>query len=200
VIWGDPHIIGFDAYHKHTLQNPLQQEFLRVRSWKLDEVTVTDEGTFWIVKSQDVHIQGRYGKLRSNAHQTMLTSMAVGGPFLKNNTFAIQPLTGKVTWNGQNAMPHGLYEFSNDLVHVRKNMHAEIVKNGQQGPGLEVSLPQGVKLTVNRLKHGLAAKISMCRQVEQEGQCGNFNGDPNDEVQEMLTAPTGRVAENERFL
>lgn len=79
-------------------------------------------------------------------------------------------------------------------------MHTEIVKNGQKGPGLEVSLPQDVKLTVNRLKHGLAAKISMCRHLEQEGQCGNFNGDPNDDVQEILMAPSGRVAEPERFL
>jgi len=78
IIWGDPHIITFDSHHKRMMQHPNREAFFRTRNWKLDEVTVADEGTFWLVKSDDVHIQGRYWKNTSFANWTNLGSLAVG--------------------------------------------------------------------------------------------------------------------------
>jgi hypothetical protein len=199
VIWGDPHIVTFDVQRKHMAQLPPGQAFYQVRRWKSEQITVMDEGTFWLVNSQDVHIQGRFGKIRPNADQTMLQALAIGGPFLQNNTFVIRPLMGGVTWNGNSVLSQGQFEYWNDFIYAQKNPHAEIVKNGRQGPGLEVSLPNKVKLTVNRLKYGLAAKISMCPRNGQEGQCGNFNGDTYDDV--FFARSTSHIlAHEDKFL
>merc|ERR1712187_123783 len=74
IVWGDPHILTFDAHGKRLMQHPHREAFFRTRNWKLDEVTVTDEGTFWLVRSDDVHIQGRYEANTSNANVTNLVS------------------------------------------------------------------------------------------------------------------------------
>jgi len=172
----------------------------RTHNWKSDEVTVADEGTYWLVKSDEVHIQARYWKNVSNANWTNLGSMAVGGPFLKGNTFVIRPLSGKVTWNGEEVLSNLGSEFSNDLIHAKYHKDAEIVKDGRRGIGIEVELPHNVKLMVNRWQQGLAAKITMCALPKrwedggggQDGQCGNFNQDPKDDTQEVLMARAGR--------
>ena len=60
---------------------------------------VNDEfgwGDFWLVKSSDVSIQARYRKVYyPNANQplnnTYLTSMAVGGPFMRGHRLIVEP-------------------------------------------------------------------------------------------------------------
>merc|ERR1719230_1852051 len=91
IVWGDPHIITFDVHHKRYLEHPDREAFFRARYWKN----------------------------ASNASWTNLGSLAVGGPFLKNNTFVIRPLAGKVTWNGGEVLSHLGSEFSNDLIHAK---------------------------------------------------------------------------------
>ena len=104
VIWGDPHVLTFDAQQEFVNQHPDPRAFLRMRSTgKNDVVNVMEEGQFWLVKSDDVHIQGRYNK-RPNANTTVLGGLAVGGPFLKGNTFIVRPLVGKITWNGDEVL------------------------------------------------------------------------------------------------
>jgi len=183
------------------MQHPNREAFFRTRNWKLDEVNVMDEGTFWLVKSDDVQIQGRYMKNTSAANWTNLVSLALGGPFLEGNTFIIQTLSGKVTWNGEEILSHMGSEFSNNLISAKYHTDAEIVKDGHRGPGIEISLPHSVKLMVNRWKLGLAAKIQMCSVSGQDGQCGNFNGDHHDDVQGILMArlPSKKLAENEHL-
>merc|ERR1712151_361196 len=116
------------------------------------KVDVSDEGVFWLVKSKDVFIQGQYSKSESDANRSNLVSVAAGGGFLKNNTFVIRPLTGKMTWNGEEILADLNSEFSNHLIHATYNEHAGTV---------------------------------------QDGQRGNFNGDPADDRQDVLLARTG---------
>jgi len=91
-------------------------------------------------------------------------------------------------------------EFSNDLVYAKYHKDAEIVKDGRRGPGIEVEFPNSVKLVVNRWRQGLAAKIEMCSQSGQDGQCGNFNGNHHDDMQEILMARVGKsLAEKDQL-
>jgi len=186
VIWGDPHVLTFDAQQEFVNQHPNPRALMRMRGTaKNDVVNVMEEGQFWLVKSGDVHIQGRYNK-RPHANTTVLGGLAVGGPFLKGNTFIVRPLVGKITWNGDEVLSELGSEFSNDLIEAKYHADVKNVKDGEKGNGLEVTLPGDVKLIVNRLTRGLAVKISMCAREWQDGQCGNFNGDSGDDVQNVL--------------
>jgi len=186
VIWGDPHVLTFDAHREFTLLHPNPRAFFQMRSNRRnDVVNVLEEGQFWLVKSDDVHIQGRYNK-RPHQNTTVLGGLAVGGPFLKGNTFIVRPLVGKITWNGEEILSNLGSEFSNDFIDAKYKAGVENVKDGSKGNGLEVTLPGDVKLIVNRLTRGLAVKISMCARVWQDGQCGNFNGVSKDDRQNVL--------------
>lgn len=202
VVWGDPHILTFDANHILRMQYPMHQSFLKMRHfhhlrhiWKTEEVEALQTGTFWLVRSENVHIQGRYGKFGYGREKTGLDGVAVGGPFLKGNTFVIEPLNGNVTWNNQVVLSKRGSDFSYPpLIQATYSKHTEVVKPWKDGEdlGIEVSLPKNVKLTVNRFSRHLSVKISMCGHEPQDGQCGNFNQDVLDDRQEILMARAGR--------
>merc|ERR1719413_122752 len=186
MIWGDPHVLTFDAHREFTMLHPEPRAFFQMRSnQRSDVVNVLEEGQFWLVKSDDVHIQGRYNK-RPHQNTTVLGGLAVGGPFLGGNTFIVRPLVGKITWNGEEVLSKLDSEFSNDLIAATYHAGVSNVKDGSKTNGLEVTLPGDLKLIVNRLTRGLAVKISMCAREWQDGQCGNFNGDSRDDVQNVL--------------
>eukprot|EP00928_Gymnodinium_smaydae_P008962 TRINITY_DN1330_c0_g1_i1.p1 TRINITY_DN1330_c0_g1~~TRINITY_DN1330_c0_g1_i1.p1 ORF type:complete len:692 (-),score=119.53 TRINITY_DN1330_c0_g1_i1:148-2223(-) len=187
VIWGDPHVLTFDVQHQRKAKHPAKEAFLRTREWKKDEVSVRTTGTFWLVRSRRIHIQGTYEHIPGQPNATSLSVLALGGPFLGNNTLVIRPLSGKSTWNGQEILPPAQFPaaFVNDVASLFYHSDAEIVKDGTRGRGIDINLPNGVVLTVNRWKYALAAKITMCSQNAlggQSGQCGNYNGDAADDI------------------
>ncbi len=93
---------------------------------------------------------------------------------MEGRVLNIQPLNGKVTWEGDEILPSIPSVFKNDLVHATYHNTAKMVKDGTPGPGIDVDLPLGVTLTVNRWRDMLAAEISMCQIEEQSGQCGSY--------------------------
>jgi hypothetical protein len=207
VIWGDPHIITFDAHQKLATKYPDREEFFQIRNRKAEEVSVHEEGVYWLVKSKDVHIQGRYEKRPAHKwlgkkieDRTVLAEMAIGGPFLKGKTLVFRPLVGNVTWNGKAILPRIGSRFANHLISAKYHADSEIVKDGKKGLGIDVKLPGDMKLIVNRFTRGLAVKISMCGREEQDGHCGNFNGNTNDDVQEVLMARVGHRIRNKHLL
>jgi len=199
IIWGDPHVITFDASAKRVAQHPLREAFFRTRGWKSDQVSIYDEGTFWLVKSKNVHIQGRYWHNKTHVDWTNLGALAVGGPFLNGNTLTIRPLGSPSTWNGQEILAIMPSHFENEYVQAKFHHNSEIIKNGDLGEGIDVELPDDVRLTVNRWKQNLAVKISMCPQAGgQDGQCGNYNGVASDDVENVMIDPSAlRVPEHE---
>jgi hypothetical protein len=187
VIWGDPHIITFDVHSKRVAKHPNREAFFRTRDWKMDELSVYEAGTFWLVKSDLVHIQGTYIKNLTHPNQTSLGAVAIGGPFLNKNVLTFRPLSENVTWNEQPILSTFPSEFHNSVVLAKYHAESELVKDGKRGQGIDVTLPQGVQLTVNRWNQSLALKIHMgARQEGQDGQCGNYNGDANDDTKEFL--------------
>ena len=170
VIWGDPHVITFEA-HKHRLaEHPQREEFFRTRGWKADQMTINEDGIYWLVKSDMVHIQGRYFR-NEIANTTSLQELAIGGPFLKDKVLLIQSLEGKVMWGGEEILASINSEFQDSLIQAKYHQGTKMVKDGTLGPGVDVFLPTGVDLTVNRWRNGLAAEINMCPVNAVGGQC-----------------------------
>lgn len=173
IVWGDPHIMSFATHRKRLAQHPDKEALLRTRSWKLDQLTTNEVGTYWLVQSEQVLIQARYWKNWTNTNTTVLGAVVVGGPFLSGNVLIFRPLSSDVTWNDESIVGQLGSTFHNEWISARYHAHAEMVKDGKQGPGIEATLPLGVSLAVNRWKHNLAIKIHMCALPSgQSGQCG----------------------------
>lgn len=198
IIWGDPHVITFDVSAKRLAQHPLREAFFRTRGWKHDELSIYDEGTFWLVKSKRVRIQARYWHNKTHPDWTNLGALAIGGEFLDNNSLIIRPLTGATTWNGQEILSTFPSHFHNEYVQAQFHQ-TELVQNGKPGAGIDVELPESVRLTVNRWRNSLAVMIGMCPQAGgQEGQCGNYNGHSADDIPEIMSSRSGqRVLEGD---
>merc|ERR1719410_2133341 len=76
-IWGDPHIRTFDG---------LRADYY-------------SPGEYWIVKSADLHIQGRYLPTRMTSGLAVTKIVAIGGPVLKGHKLFVGPRTA--FWDGK---------------------------------------------------------------------------------------------------
>jgi len=201
VIWGDPHVVTFDEEVKRHKEHPLQEMFFRTRGWKADQVTVSAAGTFWMVKSDSVAIQGRYEHNKTHPDVTNLVEIAVGGPFMFGNSLKVGLLGESIMYNGENILkdfPSTFYKWHGCERLVAAKYHTEslMVKNGKKGPGIDIELPEGMRMTINRWKENLAISISMCPQAGgQDGHCGNYNGDSSDDTAPMMLKRPENFAE-----
>jgi len=188
VIWGDPHVLTFDEQVRRNKQHPMKEAFFRTHNWKENQVTVNQAGTFYLVKSRRVNIQGRYESNRTNPNVTNLVEVAVSGEFLRGNTLKVGIEGDKIYFNEEEIlkeMPSTFYKWHASERYIAAKYHkdSQMVKNGQKGPGIDIELPEGMRMTINRWKQNLAVSISMCPQRGgQEGHCGNYNGNPDDDT------------------
>lgn len=179
MIFGDPHIVTFD------LMNMVKRDFHRERSrsrggpthWRLGKHVVPDvfrQGTYWVVKSEQVLIQGRYS---SGSSAWNMRGLAFGGKFLRNHRLSIDHLAdgrGLVSWDGRrvSAKPR----FRNWLAEVRTKYDGNGFKEA------EITLPAGVKVSLLRKTWGrnranVQAIITMPAQTGgQDGHCGQADG------------------------
>jgi hypothetical protein len=201
VIWGDPHVVTFDEEVKRHREHPLQEMFFRTRGWKADQVTVSAAGTFWLVKSDRALIQGRYAHNKTHPDVTNLVEIAVGGPFMLGNTLKVGLLGESVKFNGQDILKEmgtSFYKWHSceRLVAAKYHPDSTMVKNGKKGPGIDIELPEGMRMTINRWHENLAVSISMCPQAGgQDGHCGNYNGDASDDSATMMLKRPENLAE-----
>mmetsp|Transcript_38798 Transcript_38798/g.89551 ORF Transcript_38798/g.89551 Transcript_38798/m.89551 type:complete len:966 (+) Transcript_38798:91-2988(+) len=186
VMWGDPHIVPFDRD-------------VRMQNGRGSNVDLYKYGDYWIVKSTDVHIQGRYwsSKYRGNS---MTRGLAVGGPFLKGNLLMVEPLDGSVKWNGVAVVTTFPSTFeAPDLIYIRYHDRAEVVRTGgnhRSIKGLEIMLPLGVRITVNRFSGHLDVLITMhTLPGGLDGHCGNCNHDETDDTRQKIYERSGQPCE-----
>jgi len=179
----DPHIGVFDGS---------QISLRAVQGHKKDRTTSGDK---WLVKSGSVKIQARYmSDERLKEKNEFVRFMAVGGAFLKGNIIIVGSLDDDITWNGNPILsrdvagsPHFEFQERGLSVNITRSDHSQNVANlSQTNPGIEMQLPMGVSLIVNRLRHHLNVAITMPPQEGgQEGLCGNFNGVGSDDSLEL---------------
>lgn len=179
---GDPHIKPFDSVKRY--------------------VDIYTYGDYWVVKSQSVLIQGRYGAANRNGN-SRVAALAIGGPFLNNHTLIIE--IGQTLWDGQQiltAVPAGFSDPS-DLLSATAKAAKGKHGNGQirNGETLQFKLPQEVTLTINRWATHLDVLISMRRvQGGQDGHCGNFNFNALDDTKTAIVERIGQPIPDAQLL
>lgn len=173
-------------------------------------------GDFWVVKSDYVHVQGRYWSDRKDG-QSSARAVAVGGPFLQGNRLIIEQGTGgKIYWNEREILFDGQTRFQADgliSAQVARN-HRRVVKSRFGWGGrwnrnrmsdvvqtVDIDLPLDVTLRVNRLSYRMDFRITM-KQLPggQDGHCGNFNGDAIDDNTDSINARFGHQVSGEDLL
>jgi len=176
-VYGDPHMVAFDF-----------------SGGKSHTVGFYAYGNYWLVKSPALWIQGCYKSI--DLYQpglAYLTKIAAGGPFLQGNTLMVEGTDAgmQVWWNGAlifQGVTTGTHREMNGAVVVERSVKGS---GRKQKHKVQVMLPNDVKLNfVAFTKTGkvtfLNGIIKMLQVKGQDGQCGNFNGDPNDDTKEMI--------------
>jgi len=177
IIWGDPHFETFD----HTFPN------------------LYDEGEFWIVKSAEISIQGRFLATQFTNGLAATHQIVVGGAFLQGHTIQIGPMeNGQITLDGQPILqqfPSSL-TLPNKLGSVSFDGTGQLVDSGMESPGMQkkivhMSLPDNTHLQVMRWANHLNVKVTMTPRGNQDGACGNFNGIPDDDSTDQIKTRLG---------
>jgi len=176
-VFGDPHIIQFDAR-----ANDKSQSF---DSYKF--------GNYWLVKSTPVWIQGHYHTINQRKPGVAyLTKVAIGGPFLQGSTMMVEAnaIGAQVWWNDdlvlQGQAPASHEEMGGAVVASRVVSQSRRAKDR-----VDIVFPDDVSITVQAyVKSGkstfLSADIRMSQITGQDGQCGNFNGDLADDQEHLM--------------
>lgn len=183
-LWGDPHVHSFD-----------QMSFSDTR-----------RGDMWLVKSKSVFIQGRFGVAKNSTH-SFLMAVAIGGPFLEGNTLTFGTLDESAKWNQQHILKKLSTEFQTSVngKQVRAafrelNATALGLHHHGEGDGVDVELPEGIKLVVHRFPTWLGLRITQVHSLEggQDGVCGNYNSvTEDDSLQALSLRMDARVPQTE---
>jgi len=119
-------------------------------------------------------------------------AVAIGGAFLQGHTLIIEPLHGQVTWDGEPILQSFPSEWAHELVSARYHELLEPIDKFWSGTpvhGTEFELPLGMRLIVNRWDQHLDLMVTMRSQAcGQDGHCGNFNGDDQDDTTNLIKA------------
>lgn len=214
VVYQDPHIDGFD--------NPNQGPFLtRVSifdskhkvsllagvwnskgetTWANEgepnhDVNVYDQGDFWLVKNDLVQIQGRYNiSAEFGGNHSGLAALAIGGAVLGGGKMLVEPKIGSVVVFGERVRPVQDFVKHTEAGPVRARTYYNAFTEGGVAPyGVDITLPSNIFLQIRRYNTHLDAKITIPRSAGRtDGQCGNFNGDSEDdsleEVEKRMTS------------
>jgi len=167
IVYGDPHCNTFDGKHN-------------------DYYTT---GEFWIVKSERFKIQGRYKPTSITRGLSVTKEITVGGPFLKGHILRVSPTS--VTWDAVPILTTFPSTFQADgVLDVTYNDHGKILQPHRElGKNLKVlhfNLPEGMFLQVNQWTNPeegffINVMVDMVAQPGQDGHCGNFNGNAEDD-------------------
>jgi len=201
----DPHINVFDGRQISLLQG---QSHLDNKGTEMLQRFLADgeEGDMWLVKSSTVSIQARYARDDTLAEENLFVkSLAVSGDFMKGNAtrgnkLVVGDLEQGVTFNGLPILVAEQSDFQhNAIIKAKRHLDSSLVQNPETvNPGINVELPEGVKLLINRQQHYINVMVTMPpAQGGQDGLCGNFNGDGDDDSLELIEARDPRVAAGE---
>jgi len=176
-IWGDPHVLTFDNH---------RTDFY-------------SQGEYWIVKSDTVWIQARYLPTPITHGLSVTKEIIISGPFINNRKLRIG--ARDASWDGQPILTQFGSTFTDPRTGVQATLNdqGELLQQGREGKALRVvhiSMPGSVSLQINRWTEAyegdyINVKIDMPAQPNQDGHCGNFNGNPEDDRRLLIRSRVG---------
>jgi len=168
LMWGDPHIKTFDG----------------------GRPSFYGEGEYWIIKSRQVWIQGRYLATPYTEGLSAVNKVIVGGPFLQGHKIAVGTVeSGDFTVDGASICSNFpcSYQLGN-LASITYNSFGELpdpegTAQGQSGAKrvVTIQLPLRVRLQIFRWNNYLDLRLIVPNSLGVDGTCGNFNGNPADD-------------------
>eukprot|EP00440_Ansanella_granifera_P040205 gb/GFBE01043610.1/.p1 GENE.gb/GFBE01043610.1/~~gb/GFBE01043610.1/.p1 ORF type:complete len:676 (+),score=120.12 gb/GFBE01043610.1/:1-2028(+) len=167
-LWGDPHIITFDQSH----------------------LVFYSTGDFWIVKSEQLKIQGRFQctdwtASHDKTDYSSMTAIIVSGPIIDHHVIEVQTADGQILCDRKAILP-GFGSAECGSAKIEYNGVGELVDDAMAflpHKVVHLTLPNGVSLQLNRWPNFMNAKIDMPPQAGgQDGVCGNFNGRATDDT------------------
>jgi len=198
-VFEDPHITVFDGKRISLAQFGQEMHSKMVEAQQLQStegsgVTIKERsggGDKWFVKNEKVSIQARYKTDDKDAPEENLfvRSVAVGGDFMNGSILLVEPLNGNITFNGVPILTSQDSSFKEaGVIYAKRHKQSHLVEDmTKSNPGIDVMLPLGVKLTFNRQKKHINVNIRMPRlRSGQDGLCGNYNGDAEDDDLQMI--------------
>mmetsp|Transcript_73259 Transcript_73259/g.136911 ORF Transcript_73259/g.136911 Transcript_73259/m.136911 type:complete len:396 (-) Transcript_73259:37-1224(-) len=195
VAYGEPRILGFDK-----AEVALFQKRGNWPQWRKRRKEVG--GDVYLMKTPHLAIQARYGHLDRSGNQLVLRALAVGGQALDGNRMIIEPLDGTIRWGHRNGRTKEV--LSHDapvlkilgLVSARVSNRTRDIEHPEElSEGLQLHLPSGFQLVVNRRATSLVAAIVVddsTSLTDIDGQCGHLNGDPDDDTPSWIQARLGK--------
>merc|ERR550532_2514645 len=166
MVFGDPHVMTFDGK-------------------RADYYT---PGEYWIVRSATVKIQGKYAPTHMTNGLSVTKEIGISGSFIGNGKLIISVTS--ITWNGAAVGNFGFanlgstWHHADPQISIEYNGQGTVMQNSRVGKALHVvhvQMPLGLTLEVNRWSE------------PEEGHCGNFNGNPDDDARTQVRARVGRT-------
>jgi hypothetical protein len=186
-LWGDPHIIAFD----------------QVSTDKNQASSFYGDGDFWLVKSETVHIQGRFEGTRYTEGLAATNQIVVGGPFLHGHKIEVGTRdSGVLTVDGQPVLSAFPSSYSGEGFTLHYNGLGDVpdvVPEGNEKRIVHMALPLGVHVRVYQWSNYVDVQVQMSAQPGQDGVCGNFNGNLHDDTTQAIIQRIGarvRPADN----
>merc|ERR1712190_204586 len=157
-------------------------------------------GEFWIVKSDTVYIQGKYRPTPATSGLSVMIEIAIGGPFMHGHKIIVSATSASFD-NQQILMgfPSTFNAPNLPGVSAQLNSVGGMLQKGRNAANLRVvhlTLPSNVQIKINRWTEAaegnyINAKITMPAQPNQDGHCGNFNGNQADDDRLQIRARIG---------
>jgi len=129
----------------------------------------------------------------------------VSGPFLHGSKIEVGTRdSGVLTVDGKPVIPSFPGSYSGDSFTLHYNDQGklpDVVPEGNEKRVVHMSLPLGVKVSVFQWGNYMDVQIEMSAQPNQDGVCGNFNGDHGDDTTQTIMKRVGaRVRPSENLL
>jgi len=193
-IMGDPHVLTFD--------DPAGQQ-------GTPAITQTTPGDYYLVTSEDIKIQGRFGYSSRFPAAASLTGIAVSGVLIHNNKLVVEytgPAKGKegfkAWWNDQPILDQGFpasFKSKDNFLEAEYNSmdpqsfsrEARNTIGGTSGdlPSYLFKIAPGIQIYVLMGQETMNGVITMRKlRVGMDGYCGNFNCVANDDGLQALEA------------